>query len=85
MSNKPKFKPEITRIKLNPEQAVLTCSCFNTGHNWLGTANLAPGLVSATACVIGAKSALQKYACVTNNAEMCPIGETVNTFSATSS
>lgn len=25
MSQKRKFKPEITRIKLNPEQAVLTC------------------------------------------------------------
>jgi nitrite reductase/ring-hydroxylating ferredoxin subunit len=29
MSKKPKFKPEITRIALNPEQAVLTCQCYN--------------------------------------------------------
>lgn len=38
---KPKFKPEITRVKLNPEQAVLSCTCWAgitmTGHyQWLG-------------------------------------------------
>lgn len=32
MSKKPKFRPEITRIKLNPEQAVLSCSCQTTGN-----------------------------------------------------
>ncbi len=32
MSQKPKFKPVITRIKLNPEQAVLQCSCYDTGY-----------------------------------------------------
>ncbi len=31
MSRKPKFKPVITRVKLNPEQAVLTCNCFSGG------------------------------------------------------
>ncbi len=31
MPRKPKFKPEITRVKLNPEQAVLSCSCYNAG------------------------------------------------------
>ena len=25
---KPKFKPEISRIKLNPEQTVLACNCY---------------------------------------------------------
>jgi len=25
-----KFRPEITRVKLNPEQAVLTCVCYDT-------------------------------------------------------
>lgn len=25
---KPKFKPVITKIKLNPEQAVLQCDCY---------------------------------------------------------
>lgn len=28
MPRKPKFKPVITRVKLNPEQAVLSCSCY---------------------------------------------------------
>lgn len=27
MTRKLKFKPIITRVKLNPEQAVLTCTC----------------------------------------------------------
>ena len=31
MSKKPKFKPVITRVKLNPEQAVLTCTCSTSG------------------------------------------------------
>jgi len=31
MPRKPKFKPEITRVKLNPEQAVLVCSCWWAG------------------------------------------------------
>ena len=29
---KPKFRPRITRIKLNPEQAVLFCECFSGGR-----------------------------------------------------
>lgn len=29
MSRKPKFKPVITRVKLNPEQAVLACDCYD--------------------------------------------------------
>ncbi len=28
---KPKFKPVVTRVKLNPEQAVLQCSCYSVG------------------------------------------------------
>lgn len=28
MPRKRKFRPVITRIKLNPEQAVLSCDCF---------------------------------------------------------
>ena len=31
MQKKLKFNPVITRIKLNPEQAVLSCSCFSRG------------------------------------------------------
>lgn len=29
MPKKPKFKPKIIHVKLNPEQAVLACVCFN--------------------------------------------------------
>ena len=29
---KMKFRPEITRVKLDPEQAVLSCDCYNTCH-----------------------------------------------------
>jgi len=32
MARKPKFKPVITRVKLNPEQAVLTCACHTVGY-----------------------------------------------------
>jgi len=31
MLKKQKFKPEIKQVKLNPEQAVLACTCFRTG------------------------------------------------------
>jgi hypothetical protein len=31
-TKKKKFKPVITRVKLNPEQAVLTCNCYNTSN-----------------------------------------------------
>lgn len=40
MSRKPKFNPEITRVKLNPEQAVLAC-CYDTGRT--GTGGNLPG------------------------------------------
>lgn len=39
MSRKAKFKPEITRVKLNPEQAVLSCDCYNTGYKEGGGAH----------------------------------------------
>lgn len=32
MPRKPKFRPRVTRVKLNPEQAVLTCSCWGYGR-----------------------------------------------------
>ncbi len=32
MGRKPKFKPVITRVKLNPEQAVLSCDCYLHGQ-----------------------------------------------------
>ena len=38
MSRRPRFKPELTRIKLNPEQAVLSCSCWIYGRVNTGAA-----------------------------------------------
>jgi hypothetical protein len=32
MPKKPKFEPEIRKVKLNHEQAVLACSCFDIGR-----------------------------------------------------
>ncbi|MCM8774082.1 MAG: hypothetical protein NC820_05045 [Candidatus Omnitrophica bacterium] len=29
MIRKPKFKPQVLRVKLNPEQAVLDCNCYD--------------------------------------------------------
>jgi hypothetical protein len=37
MPKKPKFRPVITRVKLNPEQAVLACNCWTAGHTNSGT------------------------------------------------
>lgn len=34
MQKKSKFNPVITRIKLNPEQAVLACSCYTARRVW---------------------------------------------------
>jgi len=33
-TRKPKFRPVISRIKLNPEQAVLSCGCYEFGMVW---------------------------------------------------
>ncbi len=32
MPRKQKFRPEISRVKLTIEQAVLTCSCYDVGE-----------------------------------------------------
>jgi hypothetical protein len=31
MAKKQKFKPRISKVKLQPEQAVLACTCYDTG------------------------------------------------------
>lgn len=49
MAKKAKFKPEITRIKLNPEQAVLACACYSGGHAQDATGYRYTG-VSETIC-----------------------------------
>ena len=47
MAIKPEFNPEITRIKLNPEQAVLACSCWSGGRY---TTNTRTGRERASLC-----------------------------------
>lgn len=37
--SKPKFNPIVTRIKLNPEQAVLSCACWDLGRYQAVTTN----------------------------------------------
>jgi len=37
MPKKFKFKPVITRIALNPEQAVLACTCYDVGSKLSGS------------------------------------------------
>lgn len=39
MSKKLKFKPAVTRIKLNPEQAVLACNCWQGGYIYESNVN----------------------------------------------
>jgi hypothetical protein len=52
MARKPKFKPTITRVKLNPEQAVLSCDCNNGAFGWYtyGSTNLGTGKGSQVYC-----------------------------------
>ena len=40
-----KFKPVVTKIRLNPEQAVLSCACFDMGKGgWGMTTEAQPAL-----------------------------------------
>jgi hypothetical protein len=32
MSSKRRFKPVVKQVRLNPEQAVLSCNCFDSGR-----------------------------------------------------
>lgn len=48
MSKKAKFKPLITRIKLNPEQTVLACNCYDQGR--LVSSNQTAGSTSVCSC-----------------------------------
>ena len=34
---KARFKPQVSRVKLDPEQAVLLCDCYNSGERWMLT------------------------------------------------
>lgn len=63
MPKKQKFKPVITRIKLNPEQAVLGCMCYTGTVFFSGKSSGATGYMcyadrafKLTACVSGGGS-----------------------------
>jgi hypothetical protein len=57
MPKKPKFKPRITVVKLNPEQAVLTCNCYSEGLRGSGYSEPEPSLWhNFTLCVAGGKT-----------------------------
>lgn len=55
---KPKFRPEITRVKLNPEQTVLQCDCYNVGHVFTSDTYWLPAVAGGygPSCAIGAKT-----------------------------
>jgi hypothetical protein len=54
MPSRLKFKPKITRVKLNPEQAVLTCVCYSGGYDASRTAaNRRAGGSVVTVCNSG--------------------------------
>jgi hypothetical protein len=53
MSKKMKFKPVVTRIKLNPEQAVLACLCYGGGSYWRSTRRRA---TPATTCTYNSRT-----------------------------
>ena len=57
MGRKPKFRPEITRVKLNPEQAVLACSC------WQGTYMRGRAEETSFACVLGSTDRILTKCC----------------------
>lgn len=42
MSRKPKFRPVITKVKLNPEQAVLQCDCYDEDRLFYGSGPYPP-------------------------------------------
>ena len=62
MGRKPKFKPEIRRIKLNPEQAVLHCQCWDNHVQWTGETGTAVAS-SYTNCAAGARSLITLRGC----------------------
>ena len=59
---KKKFEPVITRVKLNPEQAVLVCYCFSMGSNTtVSQSSNGPNPSTYFTCVSGGKVRLTVY------------------------
>jgi len=58
MPKKLKFKPKVKRVKLNPEQAVLDCTCYSTGYLYPGPG---PQTRQQSACQAGKSLANTNY------------------------
>ena len=52
MSSKMKFLPIVTKVKLNPEQAVVVCTCWGSGR----AINAAGTRTRATVCGASART-----------------------------
>ncbi len=52
MPRKPKFRPEITWINLNPEQAVLSCDCNKYGRTYVASDRYSLGS-NTQVCIAG--------------------------------
>jgi len=61
MLSKQKFKPNISRVKLNPEQAVLVCACYNQGFGDISTSSYVSRTMQLSAC--GHNSKGKSYRC----------------------
>lgn len=59
MAQKAKFKPTVTKVKLNPEQAVLACGCYK-GANFSQMSSQ----VDTYGC-LGSSKTPQPYCCKT--------------------
>ncbi len=62
MPRKLKFKPVITRVKLNPEQAVLTCTCYMARVVQNAHTSNADGTYNLT-CTIGGRTFVELTYC----------------------
>lgn len=71
MPRKPKFRPRISRIKLNPEQAVLVCTCWTTGTRMFYASYLAIALPSP-ACFTSPRD-------IAYQSSICGVGGTLAT------
>jgi len=76
MNRKSKFKPIVTRIELNPEQAVLTCDCYvsaggynlDTGYRYSSSLYHTQSGFVTRICSAGVKTKNDNYAyCNTYN------------------
>lgn len=57
MLNKPRFDPVISRVKLNPEQAVLACQCYSLrAYGVASTSSRRACIQSTRATVANARS-----------------------------